>query len=251
MRALIVDDEPAARLRLATMLEELDVEVVGEATNGVEALELARDRRPDVLLLDIVMPEVDGFDVARHLPEPRPLVIFQTAHDEHALRAFDHEAVDYVVKPVTLVRLERALARARRRLAEAERTPLPRALLERLEAAVAHAAPAPAKPRLLVRDHGGHRLLALADVVRFATDGGVVFAFTDTGRFLTDYTLGELEARTAGGFVRCSRGDLVQIDRIRRIASNPDGSALLTLADGGKVRVSRRRSADVRQALGA
>jgi two-component system response regulator AlgR len=79
MRVLVVDDEPAARRRLALMLEELDEEVAGEAANGVEALEIARERRPDVLLLDIEMPEVDGFDVARHLPEPRPLIVFQTA----------------------------------------------------------------------------------------------------------------------------------------------------------------------------
>lgn len=85
MRVLIVDDEPAARRRLVRMAGELGAEVVGEAANGVEALKLARERSPD-LLLDISMPEVDGFDVARHLPEPRPVVVFQTAHDEHAVR---------------------------------------------------------------------------------------------------------------------------------------------------------------------
>jgi two-component system response regulator AlgR len=116
MRVLIVDDEPAARRRLQLMLEELDVEVAGQAENGVRALELAASLRPDLLLLDIVMPEVDGFDVVRHLPEPRPLIVFQTAHDDFALEAFDHDAIDYVVKPVSLARLERALERARDRL---------------------------------------------------------------------------------------------------------------------------------------
>ena len=86
MRVLIVDDEPAARARLHTMLEELDVEVTGEAANGLEALDRVTAQRPDVLLLDIAMPEVDGFDVVRHLPDPRPLVIFQTAFDEHCQR---------------------------------------------------------------------------------------------------------------------------------------------------------------------
>jgi DNA-binding LytR/AlgR family response regulator len=248
MRVLIVDDEPAARMRLATMLEETDVEVVGEAENGVEALALVRERRPDVLLLDIAMPEVDGFDVARHLPEPRPLIIFQTAHDEHALRAFDHDAVDYVVKPVTLVRLERALERARRRLADERPGSLPRALLERLERAVGTATPTP-RHRLLVRDRGGHRLLPLREITRFAAEDGVAFAYADGGRFLTDYTLSELEERTRDAFVRCSRADLVQVDRIARIASNPDGSAVLALTNGEKVRVSRRRAAAVREVL--
>src|SRR5512134_2503213 len=104
MRALIVDDEAAARTRLAALLAELDVEVVGEASDGVAALDEIRALRPDVVLLDIVMPEADGFEVARHLPEPKPLVIFQTAYGDRALTAFDHEAVDYVVKPISLVR---------------------------------------------------------------------------------------------------------------------------------------------------
>jgi DNA-binding LytR/AlgR family response regulator len=248
VRALIVDDEPAARLRLETMLEELDIEVVGMAENGIEALRMVRERRPDILLLDIAMPEVDGLDVARHLPEPRPLVIFQTAHDEHALRAFEHEAVDYIVKPITLARLERAIDRARRRLAHGP-VALPRALLERLEGALAAARPA-ARHRLLVRDRGGNRLLALREITRFSTEEGAVFAHADSGRFLTDYTLAELEDRTGDVFVRCSRGELVQIDRIARIASNADGSAVLTLGDGTKVRVSRRRSAEVRAVIG-
>ena len=94
MRVLIVDDEAAARRRLLIMLDELDVEVVGEAANGVEALEMVAERQPDVLLLDIAMPEVDGFDVAQHLVDPKPLIVFQTAYDEFALRAFEHEAVD-------------------------------------------------------------------------------------------------------------------------------------------------------------
>src|SRR5512145_2783763 len=114
MRILIVDDEAPARRRLASMLEEIaseDVEIIGEADNGMTALELARSSRPDVILLDIAMPEVDGFDVARHLAEPRPLIIFQTAYHEHALQAFDHGALDYVVKPVRKERLARAIER--------------------------------------------------------------------------------------------------------------------------------------------
>jgi two-component system response regulator AlgR len=120
MKVLIVDDESAARARIASLVEEIDargIEIVGEAADGIAALELVRTKRPDVILLDISMPEVDGFDVARHLPEPRPLVIFQTAYHEYALQAFDQEALDYVVKPVKKERLAQALERARARLA--------------------------------------------------------------------------------------------------------------------------------------
>ena len=122
MRLLIVDDEAAARRRLAELVEEIDpagIDIVGEAPDGVAALELVRVKQPDVILLDIAMPEVDGLDVVRHLPEPRPLVIFQTAYKEYAIKAFDHEALDYVVKPVRRERLAQALERARARLAEA------------------------------------------------------------------------------------------------------------------------------------
>jgi DNA-binding LytR/AlgR family response regulator len=109
MRVLIVDDEAAARTRLASLVEEIDpaIDIVGEAQDGVAALELVRTQLPDVILLDIAMPEVDGLDVARHLPDPRPLIIFQTAYHEYALDAFDQQALDYVVKPVRRERLAR------------------------------------------------------------------------------------------------------------------------------------------------
>src|SRR5215218_2244363 len=195
MRVLVVDDEPAARRRLALMLEELDEEIVGEAANGIQALEMARERKPDVLLLDIEMPEVDGFDVARHLPDPRPLLVFQTAYDEYALRAFDHAALDYLVKPVTLDGLRRALGRARDRLEAPAATPAPGAeVLREVRASVG--AGAPRRRRLLVREGKGHRLAAFEQITRFTADEGVVFAHLDGGdRRLTDYTLAELEER--------------------------------------------------------
>lgn len=248
MRVLIVDDEPAARSRLTALLADLDVDVVGEAADGLTALDQVHAVRPDVLLLDIVMPEVDGFEVVRHLREPRPLVIFQTAFSDHALRAFEHEALDFVVKPVTRERLARAIDRARRRLEERASREVPAALLARLEAAVSHNRPV-RRTRVLVRQGAGHRALPLRDVIRFTAEEGLVFAVTTSGRPLTDYTLNELEDRLAGGFIRVSRADLVQIDRIDRIASNGDGSATLTTADGASVHVSRRRAAEVRRAL--
>jgi DNA-binding LytR/AlgR family response regulator len=248
VRALIVDDEAAARQRLAAMLRELDVEIAGEAADGVAALDLMRERRPDVVLLDIAMPEIDGLEVARYLPDPRPLIIFQTAFGEHALKAFDLDALDYVVKPVTQARLAKAVARARRRLEGAERPSLTPDLLARVESALG-AARLPRRSRVLVRHAGGHRALPLRDVTRFVADGGLVSAVTRDAQFLSDYTLGELETRLGGSFVRVSRGALVNLDHVDRIVSNGDGSATLTLTDGGRVHVSRRRCADVRKAL--
>lgn len=248
MRVLIVDDEPAARARLRTMLEELDEEVGGEAANGLEALDLVAARHPDVLLLDIAMPEVDGFDVIRHLPEPRPLVIFQTAFDEHALRAFEHEALDYVVKPVAFDRLRQALARARARLETARAATLGGDVLARLCAALPGVGAA-RRPRILVRDGTGRLLLPLREVLRFTADEGGVAAIARGARWPTDYTLTELEERAGPGFVRVSRSELVNVDHVTRFEPLSDGSAELILSDRTVVRASRRRAPQVRRVL--
>jgi two-component system response regulator AlgR len=248
MRVLIVDDETAARDRLRALLGELDVEVAGEAVEGEDALAQAAALHPDVVLLDIAMPEIDGFEVARHLPEPRALVIFQTAFGDQALPAFEHEPIDFVVKPVTRARLEQAIERARRRLQERSPRDVSPDLLARVEAALGRGRQ-PRRTRLLVRHAGGHRALPIREINRFVAEDGVVYACTSSGRSMTDYTLNELEDRLATGFIRTSRSDLVQIDRIERIVSDGDGSATLTLADGASVHVSRRRAADVRRAL--
>jgi len=253
MKILIVDDEAHARRRLAALVEEIDaeydglaLEIVGEAASGIAALDLARERRPDVLLLDIAMPEVDGLDVVRHLPEPRPLVIFQTAYEQYALEAFDHQALDYVVKPVRKDRLARALERARDRIA-AVHPALGRASLDQIGAALGHTRVRPA--RVLVRDGAGHRLIAVRDVIRFAAGDGLVRAITARESAVTDYTIGELETRLGSDFVRVSRADLVHIAHVARVLGTGDGAATLVMSDGARVHVSRRRAADVRRGL--
>ena len=165
MRVLVVDDETAARRRLSIMLSELDVELVGEAANGLEALQLVRERKPDVILLDITMPEIDGFDVAQHLAEPKPLIVFQTAFDEYALEAFEHEAIDYLVKPVTLSKLQRAMERARARWESARSQELSRDVLRQLRSSLKPAIGAPS--RVLVRERGGHRLVSFDEIPLF------------------------------------------------------------------------------------
>jgi DNA-binding LytR/AlgR family response regulator len=243
MRVLIVDDEPAARARLRRMLDALEIDCVGEAGNGVEALERAATLKPDVLLLDIAMPEVSGLDVARHLAGG-PLIIFQTAHDEHAISAFEQEALDYLLKPVTQERLAQALERAARRFAAGAHGP-EREVIGRLEGQTKSAS----ARRLLVRSGAGHRLVPVREIARFTAEDGLARAATEATTYLTDYTLTELEARLEGAFTRVSRSDLVNIDWIDRIAGEGDGSATLTLRGGRVVHVSRRRAADVRRAI--
>ena len=244
LRALVVDDEAPARRRLAELLDALGVEVVGEAADGVTALDLARDRRPDVILLDVSMPEVDGFDVARHLADPRPLVIFQTAYSEFAVKAFEHDAIDYLVKPVSRDRLAQAVDRAQRRLQQAPGAAPSREQMTQFGTAIGHV---PARPeRLLVRHGAAHRLVPVADIERFTSDAGLIYAHGG-GVHATDYTLNELEERFTGAFVRVSRADLVSLRHVTGIASNGDGSAVLTLTSGTRVHVSRRRAAAVRR----
>ena len=231
---------------MAIMLSELDVEVVGEAKNGLEALQLVRERRPDVILLDITMPEVDGFDVAQHLPEPRPLIVFQTAFDEYALEAFDHEAIDYLVKPVMLPKLQRAIERARERL-QARSQHLTHDVVRQLRASLK--ASGTARSRVLVRDEGGHRLIPHQHIMLFRAEEGTVSACTGGAEYATDYTLSDLEDRLGGAFVRPNRSELVNMESIDHIASNGDGSATLTLRDGNTIHVTRRRAADLRRVL--
>jgi DNA-binding LytR/AlgR family response regulator len=247
LRVLIVDDEPAARVRLRRLLEEIEVECAGEAANGVEALERVAGLKPDVILLDIAMPEVTGLDVARHLPAGgRPAVIFQTAHDEHAVAAFEQEAIDYLLKPVTRERLAVALDRAARRLALGSPGPAPDAIGRVERATVRTTSPA---RRLLVRSGAGHRLLPTREIAQFTAQAGLARAVTPSASYLTDYTLADLAARLEGTFVRVSRSDLVNIDWIDRVTGEGDGSATLVLRDARSVHVTRRRAAAVRNAI--
>ena len=254
MRALVVDDEAPARRGWPTCSRSRAWRSPARPAR-VDALALARERRPDVVFLDVSMPEVDGFDVARHLAEPRPLVVFQTAYSEFALKAFEHEALDYLLKPVTRERLAQALDRVQRR-AVAPRWAVPD--LASFGAAIGHVATRP--ERLLVRQANGHRLVPVDDIERFGTEAGLVYAHLpgppglttgpDSSRVHgTDYTLNELEERLRGAFVRASRSDLVSLTHVVGISSNGDGSATLTLRSGAKVHVSRRRAGGLRSKL--
>lgn len=251
MKVLAVDDEAPARRRLLGMLRELgehlEIDVVGACADGVSAIEAIQRERPDVVILDIAMPEVDGFDVLRHAGPHRPLVVFQTAHDEHAVAAFEHEALDYLLKPVTPARLRAALERASRRLASHGKLPSADDVA-RLLGALGGRAPQ-RRHRILARLGSGHRLVPLREISRVTVESGEVRAHTGEHRYLMDYTLAEIEQRGDGALVRVSRAELVNVAHVERLRSDGDGSLALTLRDGTEVHVSRRRAAEVRQLL--
>ena len=236
MRILIVDDERPARAKLRHLLAQQDgVTAVEEAADGIEALEKVAGFRPDALLLDIEMPELSGIDVAASLPEPAPLVVFVTAYEQYALRAFDADAIDYLLKPYDGARLGRALERLRRRLDT-----------RGLDAPAPPAPPPPAPPeQLLVGERGGTRIVRVADVQWIETADNYVVLHTAAGSPLLRQTLAGLVDRLGPGFVRCHRRAAVQLAWIERVVALDKGDGELLLRGGARVPCSRQYRADV------
>ncbi|MES2075700.1 MAG: response regulator [Pseudomonadota bacterium] len=242
MRLLIVDDERPARDRLRRMLaQHPDVELVGEARDAVEALELVAGLAPDALLLDIQMPEVSGLELAASLPAPAPLVVFVTAYDQYAIPAFDANAVDYLLKPYDQERLRRALQRLRGRLAL---LPAPAAAAAAAAAAGAALAGQPLR-QLLVSERGATRVVPVDDISWLESADNYVVLHTAAGRPLLRQTLAGLVERLGERFVRCHRRAAVRLDRIASVHPLDKGDAELLLRDGARVPCSRQYRADV------
>ncbi len=256
LRCLIVDDEALARERLGLLVAEAGgAVVVGEAAGGREALEQVAARAPDVLFLDVEMPGLDGFDVVDLLdPAARPAVVFVTAFDAYAVRAFDVHAVDYLTKPVRPARLREALGRLRDRAARD-------ATGARLDALLAPATQArpPGAPLARLTLNVGGRLVVVpaADVQRFEADDKATVATPFPGGGLAgrpglvEFTLDTLEARLdAAQFVRVHRSVLVHVRAVRELVPWFSGTYRVRLVDGTEVPLARRRAAAVRALLG-
>lgn len=240
MNVLIVDDEPPARDRLRDLLNQLpDYHPCGEASNGAEALRLAESAPPDIVLLDIQMPGLDGLETARRLAALArpPAVIFVTAYGEHALEALDAQAVAYLLKPVRLERLERALTNASR---------LNRAQLASLTADRAEAG------RTHIRARLGQRLelIPLADVCYFLADQKYVTVRHRHGEALIEESLKTLETELGTRVMRVHRNALAMAPRIAGLERSADGGAYLIFDNiPDRLEVSRRHLAMVRQFL--
>jgi len=239
VRVVVVDDEPLARRRLIRMLGAVgDVEVVADAADGTAALDAIARTRPDVLLLDIHMPGLDGLALAARYAELPP-VVFITAHDEHAVRAFELGAVDYLLKPVRPARLAQAIERARSRQGSARDG----------FAALAPALDTPA-PRVVTSERGTIRLFDARAITRFRAIDKYT-AFVAAGEeHLTEEPLAALEERLRGcGFVRVHRGELVALAAIESLGADGSGH-LVRLRDGQVARVSRRLASALKAQLG-
>jgi two-component system LytT family response regulator len=250
LRAFLVDDEPLARSRLARLLGATGrVDVVGQAGDATEALAALARLPADVVFLDIHMPGMSGLELAGRLPDG-PCVVFTTAHDEHALEAFEASAVDYLLKPVERARLDRALDRVERLRGDASRGELGRAL-ERLAARLR--APAPFLRRVPFRTRDGIQFLDVAQITHFAARDRLTHAVTAAGAHVVDYGLTELEAKLdPSRFLRIHRATLLNLDHLGEVQPWPGGRLLVRLDDGKhtELEVARDRVAALRQRLG-
>ena len=248
VRTIIVDDEPTARRGVRLLLErDHTIEIVGEASTGPEAVDLIRREKPDLAFLDVQMPGADGFEVLRAVgPDAAPAVVFVTAYDEHALRAFEVNAVDYLLKPYDDARFAAALRRARdevrRRQSDQVNAQLKQLLdyLQRQGPAGATPASEDRTDRILVKSSGEIFFLK-ADEIDWIEAEGDYMKFHVTGRsHLMRETMARLEARLdPKRFIRIHRSTIVNIDRLRKLSPSFAGEYAVILHDGTKLKLSR------------
>ncbi|UGB45572.1 LytTR family transcriptional regulator DNA-binding domain-containing protein [Frateuria edaphi] len=241
IRTLLVDDEVLARLALRQALAaHPDVEIVGECGNAADAMQASAALAPDLLFLDIRMPGLDGFQLLQELkPDALPMVVFTTAYAQHALRAFDANALDYVLKPIDQARFDQAIARVRRHWRGlSARTAPP-------------AQPAGATQRISVRVGEHMRVIAVDTIDWIEADGNYVHIHVGKQAYLHRETLAGLVATLDPAcFLRIHRGTLVNVERIREIHPLFQGNAEVVLHDGTRLGLSRRFRAHARGALG-
>lgn len=240
LRAVVADDEPTAREYLKLMLRRIgSVEVVGEAAEAVECLKSVAESKPDVVFLDIHLPDESGMDVARALTNLRepPQIVFVTGYDEYAVPAFEVAAADYVMKPYSQERLERAVERVRSRLGRVH--PSGDGLVASLD-------------KLAIRDKDGAKLVPIEQICYVSTNGRKTAIHTDSQAFITHYTLAELEHKLRGyRFFRANEGCLVNLDKVREVVYLGPRSYELLLTEPREtfIPLSRSRTRQLREML--
>lgn len=237
MRLLIVDDERPARDRLRQLLAQEDgISAIAEARDGIEAMQQIAAFAPDALFLDIQMPEVSGLELAASLPAPAPLIVFATAFDQYALKAFDANAIDYLLKPYDQARLRRALERLRERLQARAAQTLPPFVGEH------------GLQQLLVTERGVTRVIRIDQIGWIETADNYVVLHT-AGKPLMRQTLAGLLDKLGPGFMRCHRRAAVQLAWIERVEALDKGDCELVLRDGAHVPCSRQYRAALMERL--
>jgi len=253
-RTLIVDDEPLAREGIRTRLAALGgFEIVDECGSGRAAIAAIRSQAPDVVFLDVQMPVIDGFAVVAEVgADHMPATVFVTAHDQHALRAFDARAIDYVLKPIDDVRFARAVESVRARLTDARASGVARQLIDLLGAVrpSAPTAPTPAD-RLVARDGDRIEMVPFSEIDFVSADGDYVRVHAGTRQLLLRLTMASLEqSLPAQTHVRIHRSTIVNATRIRTLKALPNAEYSVLLRSGVTLRASRSYADRLRRLLG-
>jgi two-component system, LytTR family, response regulator len=247
LKTLIVDDEPIARKVLREELELIaDVEVIGEASDGAAALEKIGREHPDLVLLDLQMPAMGGLEVVRRLKHGKrlPVIVVVTAHDEHALEAFEAGAIDYLLKPVRQERLSEAVERAKR-LTGRQATERIAQLQE-----IADPAAGPRSRRIVGKIGEEYFLLSADEIYAFQAEGDLVWIVGAKRKYLATQTLKVLEERLKNtSFRRIHRNALVNVDHVRKMSALSSQRWLITLANDQEFIASRRQASSVRELL--
>ena len=245
MRVVVADDEPLARSGVETRLAvHQDIQVVASCVTGKEAVKAICDLRPDLVFLDVQMPDLNGFDVLRKVPANQlPLVVFLTAYDHYALQAFDVHAVDYLLKPVDEARFARSLERARTQMKTASAQQIEHRLLELLEQTKDQQPRATYESRFLVRTGRRVAIVPVQEIDWIEAAGDYVTLHVRDKSHMLRQTMSGLETQLdPDHFIRVHRSAIVQASRICELESLPNREYLLRLSDGTKVRTSRRFS---------
>jgi two-component system LytT family response regulator len=246
IRTLIVDDEPLARQRLRKLLEaDADIGIVGECGDGQDAVAQLQRLRPDLVFLDVQMPVLDGFGVLQALAgQPLPVVIFVTAHDRYALKAFEVHALDYLLKPFDRTRFAAALERAKVQVRQGNAALLSERLHEMLERR-------PGPERLVVKSGGRIYFVRIEDIDWIEAAGNYVRLHVGKEEHLLRETLGALEQRLDGRrFVRIHRSTIVNLERIRELQPAFHGDYVIVLHDGTELALSRSCREQLEKSLG-
>jgi two-component system, LytTR family, response regulator len=250
MQAVIVDDERLARRRLRRLLAATDVGIVGEAESGHAAVDLVSRLQPDLLFLDVQLPELDGFQVLAALDARRPpLVIFTTAYSEHAVGAFEAHALDYLVKPIEAPRLQQALERARHALATRQRVGVPDALARFLTEWQTKSG---YLERVAVRDRGRIVVIRVADIDWLESADNYVTLHVGRRAWLLRRTMKALESRLdPARFLRIRRSAMVNLDRVVELRPEAHGEHTVRLRDGAELASTRTYADAIRTFLAA
>jgi len=253
LRVIVADDERPAREFLKAVLREFEqVELVGEAENGADAVELIKSLKPDLAILDLKMPELSGLDAVKLLRKSQmPIVAFVTAHDEFAVQAFELNAVDYLLKPVERSRLGETLARAAERLEQDDWRATETEKLKNTVRSFGEAEKAEMLDRIPVRKKEEIFLIPVDEIASIVADGELLHLTTGKNqKYAINYRLKDLELRLdEKKFVRLSRGALANLSMIARISPMPGGTYLVALSNGQEINSSRLQSKILRSKL--